>query len=54
MRHGGISRKKLGISSSAKNVGGKLGKFGPFLLGEFGKNYLATLHELNLLHNINI
>jgi hypothetical protein len=24
------------------------------LLGEFGKNYLATLHELNLLHNINI
>jgi hypothetical protein len=31
---GGISRKKLGISSGAENVGEKLGEFGPFV-GEF-------------------
>jgi hypothetical protein len=42
MRHVGISRKKLGISSGAENVGEKLGEFGPFV-GKFRKNYLATL-----------
>jgi hypothetical protein len=50
MRHGGISRKKLGISSGAENVGEKLGEFGPFV-GEFRKNYLATLvffHDFDL------
>jgi hypothetical protein len=64
MRHGGISRKKMGISSGAENVWEKLGEFGPFV-GEFRKIYLATLQiwgnaevaffrSLQILENANL